>query len=43
MGIFKFHDIKNSKPLLDYLAKEIGGGKYLHFMQSLLGTYANSF
>jgi hypothetical protein len=30
MGIFKFHEIKNSKPLLDYLAKEIGGGEYLY-------------
>ncbi|KAF2999262.1 hypothetical protein E8E13_003279 [Curvularia kusanoi] len=28
MGIFKFHDIKNSAPLLDYLAKEIGGGDH---------------
>ena len=30
MGIFKYHDIKISKDLLDYLAKEIGGGKYLY-------------
>lgn len=26
-GIFAFHDIKNSQPLLEYLAKEIGEGK----------------
>jgi hypothetical protein len=26
-GIFAFHDIKNSQPLLQYLAKEIGEGK----------------
>ncbi|KAF1850895.1 uncharacterized protein K460DRAFT_400929 [Cucurbitaria berberidis CBS 394.84] len=25
-GIFKFHEIKNSAPLLEYLAKEIGDG-----------------
>ncbi|KAJ4988675.1 hypothetical protein SVAN01_05808 [Stagonosporopsis vannaccii] len=25
-GIFKFHEIKNSAPLLKYLAEEIGGG-----------------
>ncbi|KAF3053373.1 hypothetical protein E8E11_011744 [Didymella keratinophila] len=25
-GIFAFHDIKNSQPLLEYLAKEIGEG-----------------
>lgn len=26
-GIFKFHDIKSSSRLLDYLAKEIGDGE----------------
>ncbi|OSS43657.1 hypothetical protein B5807_11530 [Epicoccum nigrum] len=26
MGIFKFHDLKISKDLLEYLAKDIGGG-----------------
>ncbi|KAH6622330.1 hypothetical protein C7974DRAFT_457382 [Boeremia exigua] len=26
VGIFKFHDIKNSAPLLNYLTKEIGDG-----------------
>jgi hypothetical protein len=34
MGIFKFHEIKNSKPLLDYLAKDIGGGEYLQYIVS---------
>jgi hypothetical protein len=29
MGIFKFHDLKISKDLLEYLAKDIGGGKSL--------------
>ncbi|KAI4608175.1 hypothetical protein J4E80_009183 [Alternaria sp. BMP 0032] len=32
-GIFKFHDIKSSAPLLKYLSEEIGGGEYTPALQ----------
>ncbi|UPX12307.1 uncharacterized protein EKO05_0002861 [Ascochyta rabiei] len=40
-GIFKFHTIKNSKPLLDFLAREIGEGCTAKAVSHRLTSFRN--